>query len=1008
MGARDYNYDDDQNRDYSDLSDQNQSALGRAQERWGNAQVFDGGKSSSSKTSNGYDADSLIAAENSATSASRNQSEESVLGGENSPSNRFNYTGGGTHKSRNAKIKGAGKFGFFKSKKAAILGGAGLIGISGGFMFFSFFGAMLAPIHIMEIITEKIGWSGASTDLIKDKLWHLKIKEPGINCKTRLYCRFASVSDAQVKNIEKAGFKVETNGKTLFGKNKITSLEHIESGTNITNDSRSIKSMLRDPKLKASWDKGYKGHFHTFLDKANKKFKKWFNIKGAKPDNKGKSTKQVQDDGLETSNKDSDKTNSTEASQSPDYDNDDELKNLDENAKKEPRTAEADLAKMGKEVGEEMKGLSMKDKLAAGASKAQGFVNKAQGYLNPINKLCFVFAGTSIVISGIKLTRFLVLARFAFLFLSTASKMKANQATTEEVESLGNPTMGIPVPEDGEKSENKESSFFKRSLKYLASVNSANNSTKSFTESQGWRALAYNDSVGSLDDSAKNYSVGLTGKIKEIMNGMKDLLTWGSKMCKTISMAGAALAATAAVATIVGCVVGGVTLLGCIGSFLAGAVSGLTVLASVAQLAFELFKEQIVTYIGSFLVGEIVNSKTLGQDYGNAIISGAGATMSKNASAGGGASLNKSQALALYFENEKMIAEKAEYERATRSPFDPTSHHTFLGSIIATTMPYQRQMATLGGFVPAISSIASRAFSSIIPTSHADDAAGFSANMEVCDDTIIKGTGAATDIFCNPIIGIDTNVAKNKSLDEIIEKMQSNGDLATDSESDNIETLAKGDFKKYLKSCYDRKYPIGIATNDDDTDYGEKCNKEQIPMVDYYATLMTYHRIEEGLEDSEPSTNRHNSSEVDSDLAGLPDDFIWPIKGASSQNITSGFGPRVLEGQPNNHGGIDLGYPTGTPVYATSDGQVIQDTYGYTSGGGGPHTIIIKHNNDVYSAYLHMSTHIVNPGDNVKKGQKIGEVGNEGWSYGAHLHFEIHKGGFGKQFAIDPLKVLEK
>lgn len=999
MGEREFNYDEDQNRDYSDLSDQNQSALGRAQEKWGDAQVFDGGKN--------YDANSLAQMENSGVSNSRTDDAQ-VEAASGATSNRFNYTGGGTHKSRNA---GTGKGGFFKSKKAAILGGGGLVAASGGFMLFSFFGTLVAPIHIMEIITEKLGYSGTSTELRIDKFWSAKMRAKGTNCKTQFYCRFSQMSEKQVKNLEKAGFKVDVEDGT-FGKKKITKLTHVESGKVVPNNTKGIKVIMRDPQMKASWDKGYRGHFHTFLDKANKKFKNWFKIRGAKPDNKGKTAEEIQEDNIKSSIDDLDETTSSATPQNEESD-----KKNEETGEKSG-AGEDDFIKTAKEIGEEVKGLSRREKIQKVAASANKFAEKFKNYANPVNKLCYVFTGGVSVISGVKITRFLALARFSFLFLSTASKIKANQATTEEVQALGDSIMGI-VNESAENKTTEQTQSnkgFLESFFTFATTAGSNNSYKSFTESQGWRAMAYNDSIGTLDESASNFSVGLIGGMRDFVNSISEFLKSGPKYCKVISMAGAAIAIGSAIATLVGCIAGAVvTLTACILSLLAGSITVLGLAAAAAEVTWAYFKNDIIAFVGSIIVGDFINKKTVGEDYGNAIISGAGATMSKNAMAGGASTLTKNQAIALYFENEKMIAEKGQYERATRSPFDITSHHTFLGSIMASTLPYQRQMATIGGIIPSMIAMTGRAFGSIMPTSHAEDSAGFSANLNVCQDKTITDTGAATDTFCNPIAGVDVDVAKNMETEDIIDKLVADGDIK-DADSDDINQVAEGGFKEYLKSCYGRKTPIGMAAQDDGTDYGENCNKEKLPNVDYYSSLMSDIRIDEGLADAKPGggTADGSSNNADVDLSSLSGDLVNPVKGFSKSELGSeqDFGPRNLTHSisGNHHNGIDIVRPEGTPVHSIGDGIVIVvggDAMGYGGGNGcGNNTVIVEHKDKIFSLYCHMSAMTVGSGGKVKKGQRIGAIGNEGFSFDAHLHLEIHKGAFGSGNEVDPTKVL--
>ncbi|AWB81009.1 endopeptidase [Corynebacterium yudongzhengii] len=108
--------------------------------------------------------------------------------------------------------------------------------------------------------------------------------------------------------------------------------------------------------------------------------------------------------------------------------------------------------------------------------------------------------------------------------------------------------------------------------------------------------------------------------------------------------------------------------------------------------------------------------------------------------------------------------------------------------------------------------------------------------------------------------------------------------------------------------------------------------------------------------------------------------------------FTSGFGPRW----GTIHKGIDIANAIGTPILAIMDGTVIDA--GPASGYG--NWIRIKHDDGSISIYGHMVSLNVSVGDRVSAGQNIAGMGNEGFSTGSHLHFEIHPTGNG---AVDPV-----
>ncbi len=62
--------------------------------------------------------------------------------------------------------------------------------------------------------------------------------------------------------------------------------------------------------------------------------------------------------------------------------------------------------------------------------------------------------------------------------------------------------------------------------------------------------------------------------------------------------------------------------------------------------------------------------------------------------------------------------------------------------------------------------------------------------------------------------------------------------------------------------------------------------------------------------------------------------------------------------------------------------------------------IVLDHGNGVYTGYWHLSALDVAAGDQVTRGQLLGEVGSTGLSTGAHLHWELRIAGM----AVDPLQ----
>ncbi len=122
--------------------------------------------------------------------------------------------------------------------------------------------------------------------------------------------------------------------------------------------------------------------------------------------------------------------------------------------------------------------------------------------------------------------------------------------------------------------------------------------------------------------------------------------------------------------------------------------------------------------------------------------------------------------------------------------------------------------------------------------------------------------------------------------------------------------------------------------------------------------------------------------------------LIFPVEGY----ITSLFGgrPDPFTGEADNHQGLDLGAPKGTPIYAASGGKVIQASNKFNGYGK---CVIIEHSSGFKTLYAHCSELLVKNGDYVTSGQLIAKVGSTGRSTGNHLHFGMMVNGS----FVDPL-----
>jgi murein DD-endopeptidase MepM/ murein hydrolase activator NlpD len=125
--------------------------------------------------------------------------------------------------------------------------------------------------------------------------------------------------------------------------------------------------------------------------------------------------------------------------------------------------------------------------------------------------------------------------------------------------------------------------------------------------------------------------------------------------------------------------------------------------------------------------------------------------------------------------------------------------------------------------------------------------------------------------------------------------------------------------------------------------------------------------------------------------------FRWPALG----RISTHFGAQRIYGDmpASYHGGMDIAAPTGTPVLAPIPGIVRLAAGPFSLEGN---LVILDHGRGLHSAMMHLSKIDVAPGQIVRQGEKIGEIGSTGRSTGPHLHWGLTWNGV----RVDPEALL--
>ncbi|MBE0662177.1 MAG: M23 family metallopeptidase [Bacteroidales bacterium] len=125
-------------------------------------------------------------------------------------------------------------------------------------------------------------------------------------------------------------------------------------------------------------------------------------------------------------------------------------------------------------------------------------------------------------------------------------------------------------------------------------------------------------------------------------------------------------------------------------------------------------------------------------------------------------------------------------------------------------------------------------------------------------------------------------------------------------------------------------------------------------------------------------------------LAALP--AIQPVSNRDLRRIGSFYGYRTdpFYKIKKFHEGVDFTAPVGTEIYATGDGVVTKVErlkVGYGN------YVVINHGFSYETLYAHLSKFNVKRGQQIKRGQVIGYVGNTGKSTAPHLHYEVRRNG---------------
>lgn len=201
-------------------------------------------------------------------------------------------------------------------------------------------------------------------------------------------------------------------------------------------------------------------------------------------------------------------------------------------------------------------------------------------------------------------------------------------------------------------------------------------------------------------------------------------------------------------------------------------------------------------------------AKTAGEDAAYALKSAANLYFGGQHQASSGAAGTMEALKENIAATQEIIAEDAAYDRAMRSPLDPTSNHTFLGSLL-------RQFMSVGlssSVISSLSNTSSLVTSSLGNLSPLVGATGDGAKLHLqakTDCPSLSVFGLVGDAFCNKYTTTDMSTINMDPYDVYTSVGEENFD-GTD-ENGNPKIKEGSDFSKYIVACTLRESQIGVV-----------------------------------------------------------------------------------------------------------------------------------------------------------------------------------------------------
>lgn len=698
--------------------------------------------------------------------------------------------GGNTNSSSRVRLKN------FVKKRGALLGiGGGFIGVSS--LFLMFLSPSLLLIHMSEVLTSKFNDQLAVLDtrqtlILKKKLNTTTTK--GIcGAKLTIKCKYRTISKNQSKRLKAAGITPLNDKGEIGGRGKPKAFlfegREIKAG-DLLSEAR------KSPALRSAIRKGYNPAFAAWADANAFKMLNRFGIKKSSSVDISSDKEKMRKHLASVAKGDVEDIGTTklkgykDGKEVPDAEAD-YFESEDGTRYDDP----AEGRRINTLIQESIDRGGLADSIGKTALKngVKSVLTSTAMGAGAVDSLCTAWTLVRVAGFAAKVYQQRQLIRYAYEFQKQADMIKAGDGKAEL------------------------STFFNDIL------TTTNANGKAATDSLGYMWAAYGDTFrpNNLKINKAVYSdkeaevlakdIEIQNETSRYVNGqlistslmaqLANKVSEGGKgvdaadsTCKFVkSWKGQALIISAALAgAVVAFFTGGASLT--LGTVLNGA-AGITV-----SVIFALLQPKLI----DMAKGEVITGDENGPEAANGWVSGKGAINAQASQTRGLAVQSKDDYVEYSRLSNQVAADYAEVDRYERSPLDPTSKNTFVGSIVAATIPYVAKSQTVGSSVLSLASFINNTAASVLsPKTGAEPMT--KEEVSQCDDYEYNKWDLAADPFCNLRYGMkksDLAIDPEKVVDDMLAMGQINS-------KEDPTPKPGSDYEDYVKKCIDRETSIG-------------------------------------------------------------------------------------------------------------------------------------------------------------------------------------------------------